>query len=110
MEEFLLSVQIGYLGIDGDDGIGELELVGEGIDEAVVADGDIAACACLEPTVAVSAKQNGATRGVVEQVVLHQHTARRAEESATGTVVAAAPTTGMCLITAPSPTTRTPPL
>ena len=61
VEEFLLSVQIRYLGIDGDNGIGELELAGQRIDESVLAYGHIAACTCLEPTVAVTTEQDGAT-------------------------------------------------
>ena len=61
MEEFLLSVKVGYLGIDGDNGIGELELAGQCIDESVLANGHVATCTCLEPTVAVTAKQYGAT-------------------------------------------------
>jgi hypothetical protein len=61
VEEFLLSVKVGYLGIDGDNGIGELELTGQCIDEAVVTYSDIAACTCFKPSVAISAKQNGAT-------------------------------------------------
>ena len=61
VEEFLLLVQFGYFGIDGNDGVGELELAGERVDEAVVADGYIAAGSGLEPSVAVAAEQNGAT-------------------------------------------------
>ena len=61
VEEFLLPVQVGNLWIDGDNGIGELELAGQCIDESVLAYGHIATCTCLEPTVAVTAKQYGAT-------------------------------------------------
>ena len=66
VEEFLLPVQVGNLGIDGDNGIGKLELTGQRIDETVLANGNIATCTCLEPTVAVTAKQDGATGGVVK--------------------------------------------
>ena len=55
VEEFLLLVQFGYFGIDGNDGVGELELASERVDEAVVADGYIAAGSGLEPSVAVAA-------------------------------------------------------
>ena len=61
VEEFLLLVQFGNFGIDGNDGVGELELAGERVDETVVADGNIAAGSGLEPSVAVAAEQNGAT-------------------------------------------------
>ena len=88
VEVFLLSVKLGYLGVDADDGIGELEGAGEGVEEAVLAYEDIAACACLVPSVAVAAQQYGCAAGVVEEVVLAYDLAGRGEEGAACTVVA----------------------
>ena len=59
VEKFLLSVQVGNLGIDGDNGIGELELAGQRIDETVLANSHITTCTSLEPTVAITAEQDG---------------------------------------------------
>ena len=61
VEKFLLPVQVRYLGIDGDNGICKLELAGQRIDESVLAYGHVATCTCLEPTVAVTTEQDGAT-------------------------------------------------
>ena len=55
VEIALLSVQVGYFRINGDNGVGKLELIGQCIDEAVFADDDVAAGTCLIPAVAVTA-------------------------------------------------------
>ena len=88
VEVFLLLVEIGYLGIDGDDGVGELEAVGEGVDYFVFLDEDIAACSGLVPTVAVSAEEYGAATGVVKGVVADDDLAWCAEERSASAVVA----------------------
>ena len=61
MEILLLCIEVGYLGIDADDSIGELEHAGERVDEAVAADEHVAACACLIPAVTVATEQDGST-------------------------------------------------
>jgi hypothetical protein len=61
MEERLLSIQIGYLGIDTDDGIGKLEHTGEGVHKAVATDGHVTTCPCLIPTIAVATEEDGCT-------------------------------------------------
>ena len=88
MEILFLCIEVGYLGIDADDSIGELEHAGERVDEAVAADEHVAACACLIPAVAVATEQDGSTRSVVEEVILHHGALGCAEECATSAVVA----------------------
>ena len=88
MEVGLLSVEVGNLGIDADDRIGELIHAGERVDKAVAAYGDIAAGASFVPAVAVATEEDGRTRSVVEKVVLHHRALGCAEERSAGTVVA----------------------
>lgn len=54
-----LSVKVRNFRINGDDRIGKLEQVGQGIDEFVLADEYIVTGTGLEPAVAVAAKQDG---------------------------------------------------
>ena len=80
--------ELGYFGIDGDDGVRKLVLAGKGVDEGVAADDEVAHRTALIPPVAVATEEDGGAGGVVEEVVLADGVARRAEERATGTVVA----------------------
>ncbi len=82
-----LVAEIGNLGINRYHSVGKLKHVGERIHKPVLPYGHIAARPGLEPSVAVSAKQNAGARRMVKQIVLHHHLARRREQSATGAVV-----------------------
>ena len=55
VEKKFLPLQVRYLGIDGNDGIGELELVGKSVDETVLADENVAASTGFVPAVTVAA-------------------------------------------------------
>ena len=87
VEIFCLRCKVGYFGIDGNNTVCKLEHTCESIDKAVVADNDIAASACLEPAVTVTAEQDCCTRCVVEEVILDKCLLWSAEESSTCTVV-----------------------
>ena len=69
MKICLLVLQVGDFGIDGDNGIGELEQVGEGVDKSVLANDDFPAGSGFIPAVAVTAEEDGSAGGVVECVV-----------------------------------------
>ncbi len=88
VEVLPLSLQIGYFGIDGDDGVGELELAGQRIDEAVLADDDVAAGSCLVPSVAIAAQEDGCSRSMVEQIVFYDYPLRSTEQGTPCPVVA----------------------
>lgn len=70
VERVALVLDVGDYGVDGDDGLSELVGGGQGVDEGVAADGDVAARAGLVPSVAVAAEEDGGSGGVVESVVL----------------------------------------
>lgn len=55
VEVRFLPFQIGYLRINGNNGIGELEKIGKRIDKPVVTDGNIPAGTGFEPAVAIAA-------------------------------------------------------
>ena len=76
----LLIFQVRYFGIDGNDCIGELEHIGERVDELVVADEYIVAGSGFEPSITIAAKQNGRAGSMVEQIMLDDGFARRAEQ------------------------------
>ena len=72
MKISLLLLQFGNFGIYGYHGIGELVQAGQGIDEAVVPNQDLAASTGLKPSVTVAAQQDGRTRSMVKGIVFHQ--------------------------------------
>ena len=82
------TVEMRDFGVDGDDGAGELEEVGEGIHKPVAADGEVAYRPTLVPSVAVAAEEHGGAGGVVEEVVFADRPTRRGEECASGAVIA----------------------
>ena len=88
MEIGIALGELGYFGIDGDHGVRELVLAGEGVDEGVAADDEVAHRTALIPPVAVATEEDGGAGGVVEEVALAYGAAWRTEERATGTVVA----------------------
>ena len=63
------SIGVGYFRIDGNNGARELEKVGEGVDEAVPANREMAHGSALIPSVAVAAEQDGSAGGMVEEIV-----------------------------------------
>ena len=69
VEVGFLRIQVGDLGIDGDDGIGKLKHIGERIDEPIATDKHIAASSRLVPPIAVTAEEDGRAGGVVEKPV-----------------------------------------
>lgn len=54
----LLIVYIGYFGIDGNNGIGELEQAGQRIDETVFTDDYITAGTSFVPSVTITAQED----------------------------------------------------
>ena len=88
MEKFFLSIKIGNFGIDGDDSIGKLELAGQRIDKMILTYGDITASTSLEPSVAITAKQDSTTGSMIEEIVFYHNLLWGAEQGTTSTVVA----------------------
>ena len=88
MEILLLILQVGYLRIDGNNGIGELEHIRQRVDKLIVADQHIVAGACFEPSVTIAAKQDSRAGSMVEDIVFHHRPPGCAEEGTAGAVVA----------------------
>ena len=83
-----LPFQIGNFRINGDDGVRELELIGECIYKTVFANQHVVARARLKPTVAIAAQQDGRPRRVVEKVPFNHRATRRTEQRAACPIVA----------------------
>ena len=88
MEIFLLILQIGYLRIDGNNGVRKLEHIRQRVNKPVVPDQDVVTGTRLELSVAVAAQQDCRTGSMIENVFLDHRLLRGAEQGATGAVIA----------------------
>ena len=87
MEIFLLTFQIRYLRIDGNNGVRKLELICQRIDKFVIPDQHVMAGARLKPSVTVAAQQDCRTGSVIKNVILDYSLLRSAEQGTAGTVI-----------------------
>ena len=87
MEILLLVFQVRDFRINGNNRFGELEKIGQRVDELVVTNSHITTSTCFEPAIAVSTKKDGSTRCMVECIALYHGLQRSTEQRTSRTVV-----------------------
>src|SRR5699024_5247466 len=87
MEIFLLTFQIRYLRIDGDNSVRKLELICQRIDKFVVPDQYVMTSPRIEPSVTVTTQKDCRPGSVIKNVILDYRLLRSTEQRTTGTIV-----------------------